>query len=135
MSMEVRTFGPETKHPVPRPGCLGLSARVIQMPAAEVAGHEEIVASRLGGIPILLDRPNTVVALSLSPQGEMDEHDAPEPILFLVIEGQGFVRVGGPEGETVSVRAGDAVLWPAHVLHRAWTEEQPLEAIAIHYGP
>lgn len=75
------------------------------------------------------------MALSLAPHGEMDEHDAPEPILFVVIAGGGFVRVGGPEGETMAVRAGDAVLWPGRVLHRAWTEDESLQAIAIHYAP
>lgn len=134
--IQTRQFGPDLKAPVPRPGCTGLSARVIQLPAAAVAHRPaEDVNRHFNGAPIVLDRPNSVIALYLDAHGEMDEHDAPEPILFLVTGGYGFVRVGGPEGDTLAVMAGDAVLWPAHTLHRAWTEAEALEAIAIHYSP
>lgn len=135
MMVEQRSFGRERASAVPRPGCRGLFARVIQVPAAVVArvGEEEL-AHRLGGHPIVLDRPNSVVALYFERDGEMDEHDAPEPILFVVTGGRGFVRVGGAEGETVEVAAGDAILWPARTLHRAWTDGEEMRAIAVHYA-
>lgn len=72
-----------------------------------------------------------VAALYLEAGGSMDEHSAEVPILFLVMRGKGFVRVGGPGGETRSVAAGDAVLWPAHLDHMVWTESEALEAIII----
>ena len=133
--IQSRRFGPELKAPVPRPGCRGLSARVIQLPE-EVIGQlgPEEASRRYDGMPIVVARSNSVVALYLDAHGEMDEHDAPEPILFMVTGGRGFVRVGGPRGETLEVEEGDAVLWPANTLHKAWTEEEPLEAIVIHYS-
>ena len=71
-----------------------------------------MVASLYRGSP-LLNRPTLVVALYLEPGGSMDEHSAEVPILFLVTRGRGFVGIGGPSGETRSVAAGDAILWPA----------------------
>src|SRR6266702_3534532 len=85
----------------------------------------------LYGLPILLNRPMSVVAMYLEPHGAMDEHSAEVPILFLVTSGRGFVRLGGPNGETQSVSAGDAVLWPARLDHMVWTEDEPLVAIVI----
>jgi quercetin dioxygenase-like cupin family protein len=67
----------------------------------------------MNGSPILLKRDMLVVTMYLEPHGSMDEHSAQVPILFLVIGGSGFVRIGGPDGETRKVFAGDAVLWPA----------------------
>jgi quercetin dioxygenase-like cupin family protein len=90
---------------------------------------------RYGGTPIVLHRPTTVVALYLAPHGVLHEHAAPEPILFLVTAGGGHMRVGGPQGDDGEVVAGDAVLWPANVLHGVWTDEAPLHAIVVHYGP
>lgn len=134
--MQIRRYGPEMKSPLQRAGARGLSAAVIQLPLQLTQGLDpQEVTRRYRGTPIVLDRPNTVVALSLEPGGETDEHDAPESILLVVIAGSGFVRVGGPEGETTAVQAGDAVLWPGGVLHRAWTEDEAMEAIVFHYAP
>jgi mannose-6-phosphate isomerase-like protein (cupin superfamily) len=65
----------------------------------------------------------------------MAEHPAPVPVLFLITGGRGFVRVGGPDGETRAVTAGDAVLWPAGVDRAVWTEEEPLAAIVVDGPP
>ena len=134
--IQSRKFGPDLKAPLPRPGCTGLSACMIQLPA-DFAAHlpPEEVRRRFDGSPIVIARHNTVVALYLDAHGEMDEHDAPEPILFMVTSGRGFIRVGGPSGDTLDVTAGDAVLWPANTLHKAWTDDEPLHAIAVHYSP
>lgn len=56
---------------------------------------------------ILHEEGATVVELHFEPGGEMWEHDADEPILFTVISGTGFVRVGGEEA---AVTAGQAVV-------------------------
>jgi len=94
----------------------------------------EELTQRFNGLPILLNRPLLVVAMYLEPHGSMDEHAAAEPILFLIMHGKGLVRIGGPTGEARRVTAGDAVLWPARLDHKVWTEDEPLEAILIH-GP
>jgi quercetin dioxygenase-like cupin family protein len=70
-----------------------------------------------------------VVAVCLEPHGSTTEHSSEVPILFLVTTGRGFVRIGGSEGETRPLTAGDAVLWPAHLDHMVWIEDEPLEAI------
>jgi quercetin dioxygenase-like cupin family protein len=93
------------------------------------------LAQRLNGLPILLDRPMIVVAMYFDPHGAMEEHSAPVPVLFLVTGGRGFVRIGGPDGETRAVTAGDAVLWPAGVDHTVWTEGEPLAAIVVDGPP
>jgi len=134
--IQSRNFGPDRKARIPRPGSRGLSACMIQLPADVAAQFPPgEVSRRFDGPPIILARPNTVVALYLDAYGEMDEHDAPEPILFMVMGGRGFVRVGGPSGDTLAVSGGDALLWPANTLHKAWTDDEPLHAIAVHYSP
>jgi quercetin dioxygenase-like cupin family protein len=119
----------------PRPGSRGLRAAALALPAAMVQGiAAEDLAARYGGSPILLDHPTSVALLSLDAHGTIDEHDADHDGLVVIIEGSGFVRVGGPGAQEIAVAAGDAVLWPAHVLHVLWTTDQPMRAIAIEFG-
>lgn len=132
--MQLRRFSPDLKTKVPG-GHPGLYAVPIQLDSAgQPARDLDEMARRMNGLPILMDRPMAVVALYCDARARMDEHSAPVPILFLVTGGVGFVRVGGPEGETRTVTAGDAMLWPAGVDHMVWTEDEPLRAIAIE-GP
>jgi quercetin dioxygenase-like cupin family protein len=132
--MHVRRFSPDLKIPVPG-NHTGLSAVVIQRDRADLPAPDlDALARRHNGLPILLDRPLAVVALYLEAHGVMEEHSADVPILLLVIEGSGFVRVGDAHGEQRAVAAGDAVLWPAGVEHTLWTDDQSLRAIAIE-GP
>ena len=46
----------------------------------------------------------------------------------MVIEGGGWVQVGD---ERARVAAGEAVLWPADVIHGAWTELSEMRAIVV----
>ena len=50
---------------------------------------------------------------------------------FVVIEGGGFVRVGE---ETARVFAGEAVLWPAGILHGASTDLSEMRAIVVEFA-
>ncbi len=132
--MQVRRFSAELKSKIPggHPGLYGVP---IQLDRAQLdTQNMEQLRQRFNGLPILLNRPMLVVAMYLEPHGSMDEHPAEEPILFLVTHGRGLVRIGGLTGETQPVTAGDAVLWPARLDHKVWTEDEPLEAILIH-GP
>jgi len=129
------------------------------MVASQLPSEE--LAERFHGVPHLVDRPTGVVALHFDADAEIDEHSADEPILFLITEGRGFVRVAAPlsggacpsasaacaaicglaqqqgggdcSGE-MPVAAGDSILWPAGLPHRAWTSGHEMTAIAIHYG-
>lgn len=103
--------------------------------SAASAQDAKALARRANGLPILTDRPLLVLAMYLDPHGAMDEHSADQPILVLVTGGSGFVRVGGPSGETRPVSAGDAVLFPAGLDHTIWTEDQPLHVIVIDGPP
>lgn len=133
--MQIRRFSADLKTKVPG-GHPGLYTVPIQLdPALLNTQDSEVLAQRFNGLPILLNRPLVVVAMYLEPHGSMDEHSADWPILFLVTKGCGFVRVGGPGGETRAVSAGDAVLWPTRLDHTVWTEDEPLEAIVIEGPP
>jgi quercetin dioxygenase-like cupin family protein len=129
--LQVRRFSADMKTKIPgnHPGLYGVP---IQFDRAQIPAEKmEEVAQRLNGLPILLNRAMIVVAFYLKPHGSMEEHSADVPILFLVTEGKGFVRIGGPSGETRAVTAGDAVLWPAGLDHMIWTEDEALSAIVI----
>ena len=129
--MQVRRFSADMKTKIPgnHPGLYGVPIHFdrAQIPVEKM----EEIAQRVNGLPILLNRTMVVVAFYLDPHGSMEEHSADMPILFLVTEGKGFVRIGGPAGETREVTAGDAVLWPAGQDHMVWTEDEPLSAIVI----
>lgn len=129
--MLIRRFSPELKTKVPG-GHPGVYAVPIQLDGTHLSVSDaEKLAQRMNGLPILLNQSTAVVAMYIDQHGSIDEHSASGPILFLVMRGRGFVRIGGPDGETREVSAGDAVLWPVGLDHTAWTEDEPLEAIVI----
>jgi len=129
--MRVRRFSADLKTKVPD-GHTGLYAVPIQVDTSTIPAEAlEAYAQRVNGLPLLVDVPTAVVAMYFDPHATLEEHSADHPILFLVIGGQGTVRIGGPHGETQIVRAGDAVLWPANLDHMVWTDEEPLQTITI----
>jgi quercetin dioxygenase-like cupin family protein len=131
MSMQIRRFSADLKTKIPgrHPGVYGVP---IQFDRANLnTQNEEEISQHLKGLPILLNRRTIVVAMYFEPHASMDEHSSDVPILFLVIGGKGFVRIGGPNGEVQPISIGDAVLWPAGMDHTAWTEDDELQAILI----
>jgi quercetin dioxygenase-like cupin family protein len=129
--MIVRRFSPDSKSKLPG-GHPGVYAVPIQFDSAHVLTNDRAALARqLDGLPIFLDRPTTVVALYFESHGSIEEHKASAPILVLITAGSGFVRIGGPDGETRAVSAGDAILWPAALDHTLWTEDETLTAIVI----
>lgn len=132
--MQIRRFSPDIKTKVPG-GHVGLYAVPIQIPSTQVPPERlEAYTQRINGMPLLLDAEHSVAALYFEPHASMEEHQADHPILFLVISGQGTLRLGGPEGETRIVQAGDAILWPAYVDHTVWTDDEQLHAITVEVG-
>ncbi len=131
---EIRQFGTEMSRPIQRPDVRGVQVTAIQLPAriADLMSREEL-AERYLGVPIILDQPVGVFALFFDAQAEIHEHDAEYPILFLVIGGSGYVRIGGPDAPPEPVQAGNAVLWPANTLHKAWTDNEAMQAITIEF--
>jgi quercetin dioxygenase-like cupin family protein len=133
--MHVRRFSADLKTKIPG-GHVGLYGVPIQFDRSHLpTPNLDELAQLVNGLPILLNRPMIVVAIYMEPNGSIYEHSSEVPILFLVTAGSGFVRIGGPEGETRPLTTGDAVLGPAHLDHTVWTEDQPLEAILIDGPP
>ncbi len=134
--MQVRRFTPELKSKIPgdHEGLYGVPIQ-FDVPTSFSIEQKEQLAQRVNGLPILLNRPMIVSAMYFEPHGHMDEHSADMPILFVVMRGKGFVRIGGASGETKEVTAGDAVLWPVGLDHTVWTEDESLDAIVIDGPP
>jgi quercetin dioxygenase-like cupin family protein len=130
--MQIRRFSPDLKGKIPgnHPGLYGV---LIQIPQAMLPPPEkqEAFARRINGMPLLLDAGMQVEMMYFDRHASIEEHATDHPILFLVISGRGTVRLGGPTGETCEVQAGDAVLWPAHLDHTVWTDDEELHAIVI----
>jgi quercetin dioxygenase-like cupin family protein len=130
--MQIRRF--HSQGAVPTPHTRNIRGVLIQVPEDRVkALNDEALRAwtdRMAGLPLLIDRPLQVEVMYFLADAAIDRHSAPHPILFLVIGGSGFVAVGE---ETEPVGPGDAVLWPAHVDHAAWTDgdSSGMQAIVI----
>jgi quercetin dioxygenase-like cupin family protein len=129
--MQIRRFSPDTKVKIPgnHPGLYG-SLILLNREQIPPEKQEEL-ARRFNGLPLLLEAGLQIEAMYFDPHASMEEHAADHPIFFLVISGHGSVRIGGPTGETREVQAGDAMLWPAHIDHTVWTDEEKLDALVI----
>lgn len=108
--MEIRRFGVGHRRPDGPPGTTGVEAQVIHGDARGV-----------------------VAELAFKRGARIEPHENPNTTWFVVLEGGGFVQVGDEERR---VAAGEAVLWPAGVVHGARTEGGPMRAFAVEFaGP
>jgi quercetin dioxygenase-like cupin family protein len=105
MPIEIRRFGAGHRRGSGPPGTRGTTGAVIH---SDARGHVSEVA--------------------FNADARIPSHDNPNTTWFLVIEGGGFVEVGG---EVARVAAGDAVLWPAGVSHGAWTDGTKMRVVII----
>jgi quercetin dioxygenase-like cupin family protein len=108
MPMEVRRFGVGFRRPEGPAGTRGLTGQVIHS-----------------------DARGLVSELAFARDGAIAPHDNPNTTWFCVIEGGGWVQVGE---ERRRVAAGEAVLWPANVLHAAWTDHGEMRAIVVEFA-
>lgn len=108
MPIEVRRFGVGHRRPEGPPGTHGLTGQVIHS-----------------------DGRGIVAELAFARGGAIAPHDNPNTTWFCVIEGGGWVLVGD---ERRRVAAGEAVLWPANVLHAAWSDHAEMRAIVVEFG-
>jgi quercetin dioxygenase-like cupin family protein len=74
------------------------------------------------------DGRGLVAELAFARNARIEPHTNPNTTWFIVIEGGGWVVVGD---EVARVSAGEAVLWPAHDLHGAWTDVSEMRAIVV----
>ena len=70
----------------------------------------------------------TISELAFAKGASIPVHSNPNTTWFIVIEGGGFVLVGDEERR---VAAGEAVRWPANVVHGARTVGGPMRAIVV----
>lgn len=108
--MEIRRFGVGHRRPDGPPRTQGVYGQVIHS-----------------------DGRGVVSELAFRRHAVVEPHTNPNTTWFVVIEGGGFVEVGGLRAR---VAAGEAVLWPAGVVHGAWTELSEMRAIVVEFaGP
>lgn len=108
MSIEIRRFGVGHRRPEGPPGSVGLS-----------------------GQPIHTDRRGLVAELAFARNARIEPHANPNTSWLIVIEGGGWVTVGE---EHARVAAGEAILWPADVVHSAWTEHSEMRALVVEFS-
>ena len=108
MPIEVRRFGVGHRRPDGPPGSEGLTGQVIHSDARGIVSE-----------------------LAFSRGGRIEPHSNPNSTYFIVIEGGGWVQVGE---ERIRVAAGEAVVWPAGVVHGAWTDYSPMRAFVVEFA-
>jgi quercetin dioxygenase-like cupin family protein len=103
--MEIRRFGPGHRRPDGPPGTQGVTGQLI---------HE--------------DEHALVSELAFQRFAMITPHSNPNTTLFVVISGGGYVQVGD---ERARVNHGEAVVWPAGIVHGAYTDGSEMRAIVI----
>lgn len=103
--MEIRRFGPGHRRPDGPPGTQGVTGQVI---------HD--------------DEHALISELAFGRFAMITPHSNPNTTLFVVISGGGYVQVGD---ERERVNHGEAVVWPAGVVHGAYTDGSEMRAIVI----
>jgi quercetin dioxygenase-like cupin family protein len=106
--MEIVRFGVGHRRPEGPPGTVGLQGQVIHSDARGVVSE-----------------------LAFGRNARIEPHSNPNTTWFVVIEGGGWVAVGE---EQTRIAAGEAVLWPAGIVHGAWTEATPMRAIVVEFA-
>jgi quercetin dioxygenase-like cupin family protein len=106
--VEIRRFGVGNRRPEGPVGSEGVEGQVIHSDARGV-----------------------IAELAFRKGGRIEPHDNPNTTWFVVIEGGGYVLVGEEERR---VAAGEAILWPAGVIHGARAEHGPMRALAVEFA-
>jgi len=106
--VEIRRFGVGNRRPDGPPRTTGVAGQVIHADARGVVSE-----------------------LAFARRASIEPHSNPNTTWFVVIEGGGWAQVGE---ERARVAAGEAVLWPADVVHAAWTELSEMRAIVVEYA-
>ena len=108
MPIEIRRFGVGHRRPDGPPGSEGLTGQVIHNDARGIVSE-----------------------LAFSVGGRIEPHSNPNTTYFIVIEGGGWTLVGD---ERIRVAAGEAVVWPADVVHGAWTDYSHMRAFVVEFA-
>ena len=106
--MEIRRFGVGNRRPDGPPGSVGVRGQVIHA-----------------------DARGSVAELAFARNARLEPHANPNTTWFVVIEGGGWVQVGDDHAR---VAPGEAVRWPAGVIHGASTDLSEMRAFAIEFA-
>jgi quercetin dioxygenase-like cupin family protein len=83
-------------------------------------------------VKVLLPPPPPVIAmLHFSLGGGFPAHSAPFDIDVVCLDGAGFVLVGD---DSCTFRADERIHWPAHAMHRLWTESEEMTTLMVELG-
>lgn len=77
------------------------------------------------------DGRGLISELAFARNARIEPHSNPNTTYFIVVEGGGWVGVGG---ERARIAAGEAACWPANVIHSAWTEHSEMRALVVEFG-
>ena len=69
-----------------------------------------------------------VSELAFARGARIEPHTSPNTAYFIVVEGGGWV---GVDGERTRIAAGEAAVWPADIIHSAWTEHSEMRAFVV----
>jgi quercetin dioxygenase-like cupin family protein len=103
--IEIRRFGVGHRRPEGPAGSVGLTGQVLHS-----------------------DGRGIVAELAFARGGRIEPHSNPNSTYFIVVEGGGWVGVGD---ERTRIAAGEAAVWPANVIHSAWTEHSEMRAFVV----
>lgn len=105
MPIEIRRFGVGHRRPDGPPGSVGLTGQVLHT-----------------------DGRGIVAELAFARNARIEPHSNPNTTYFIVVEGGGWVGVGD---ERTRIAAGEAAVWPADLIHSAWTEHSEMRAFVV----
>ncbi len=108
MPIEIRRFGVGHRRPDGPPGSVGLTGQVIHA-----------------------DGRGTVSELAFARGARIEPHSNPNTTYLIVVEGGGWV---GVDGERTRIAAGEAAVWPADIIHSAWTEHSEMRAFVVEFN-
>src|SRR4051812_20103271 len=108
MPIEIRRFGVGHRRPDGPPGSIGLTGQVIHA-----------------------DARGTVSELAFARGARIEPHSNPNTTYLIVVEGGGWV---GVDGERTRIAAGEAAVWPADIIHSAWTEHSEMRAFVVEFN-
>lgn len=110
MPIEVRRFGVGHRRPDGPRGTEGVTGQVVHS-----------------------DGRGVVAELAFAVGGRIEPHSNPNTTYFIVIEGGGWTQVGD---ERIRIAAGEAAVWPADLIHAAWTDFTNMRAFVVEFaGP
>jgi quercetin dioxygenase-like cupin family protein len=85
-------------------------------------------SERVEGQVIYGDARGVTTELAFARNARLEPHESSSSGWLIVVEGGGWVLVGD---ERRRVAAGEAVSWPAGVVHAAWTDQSHMRAILV----